>query len=153
MPTHQLLIGMRAAQCMWQGGSMHSYQLKTFAEVQVNRDLIMKRNSFLNISIDNDSEWSILNCFRQSLIQAQEYIGNLQHSNGGEFHTDYMGFATAIVLAYYNADEDDVSFDLFIEMGERLTDSLTFTDEEDLWLSTRQLEERLKHIINLYYFE
>ena len=132
---------------------MHSYQLKTFAEVQVNRDLIMKRNSFLNISIDNDSEWSILNCFRQSLIQAQEYIGNLQHSNGGEFHTDYMGFATAIVLAYYNADEDDVSFDLFIEMGERLTDSLTFTDEEDLWLSTRQLEERLKHIINLYYFE
>lgn len=113
----------------------------------------MKRNSFLNISIDNDSEWSILNCFRQSLIQAQEYIGNLQHSNGGEFHTDYMGFATAIVLAYYNADEDDVSFDLFIEMGERLTDSLTFTDEEDLWLSTRQLEERLKHIINLYYFE
>ena len=113
----------------------------------------MKRNSFLKISIDNDSEWSILNSFRQSLIQAQEYIDNLQHSERDEFHTDYMGFATAIVLTDYNADEDEVSFDLFIEMGNRLTDSLTFKDEEDLWQSTRQLEERLKHIINLYYFE
>lgn len=111
----------------------------------------MKTNLFKETSIDNDSEWSILNSFRQSLIQAQEYIDNLQHSERDEFHTDYMGFATAIVLTDYNADEDEVSFDLFIEMGNRLTDSLTFDDEEDLWQSTCQLEESLKELICNYF--
>lgn len=153
MPTHPI-INWGTSCIVYVAGWLYALvSIKTFAEVQGNRILIMQLQNFIKLEINNDSEINILNSFRQSLIQAQEYIGNLQHSDGGEFHTDYMGFANAIVLAYYNADEDDVSFDLFIEMGNRLTDCLTFKDEEDLWHSTRQLEERLKHIINLYYFE
>lgn len=111
----------------------------------------MKKDSFLKISIENDSESSTLNSFRQNLIQAQEYIRNLQHSDRCEFRTDDIGYLDVIVLAYYNADKDDVSFDLIIDMGNRLTDCLTFKDEEDLWHSTRQLEEKLFGLVCKYY--
>ena len=114
----------------------------------------MKLHHFINITIEGDSEYNILNSFKQSLIQAQDYYRDRKQSQGCEFPSDYLGKANAVVsVRYYDSVNDDIRFDLFIDFGIATIACLSFDKEEDLWNSSKELEESLKEIINAYFFE
>ena len=97
---------------------------------------------------------NILNSFKKSLIQAQDYYRDGKQSEGCEFPTDYLGTSNAVVsVRSYDSETDDIRFDLFIDFGIATIGLLSFEKEEDLWKSSDELEERLKEIINAYFFE